>query len=51
MLFQLYFSVADLRRTAKQLKALGMKGEKHQTGISVLDPDGNRIVFVKAKPL
>ena len=51
MLFQLYFSVADLRRTAKQLKAIGMKGEKHQTGISVLDPDGNRIVFVKAKPL
>jgi catechol 2,3-dioxygenase-like lactoylglutathione lyase family enzyme len=49
--FQLYFSVADLRRAGKQLKALGMTAEKHQAGLSVLDPDGNRIVFVKAKPV
>ena len=50
MVFQIYFSVTDLRRAGKQLKALGTKVEKHQFGISVLDPDGNRIVFVKKTP-
>jgi catechol 2,3-dioxygenase-like lactoylglutathione lyase family enzyme len=49
MVFQLYFSVTDLRRARKQLKALGVTAEKHRAGLSVLDPDGNRIVFIKAK--
>ena len=51
VVFQLYFSVTDLRRTVNQLKALGLMVQKHQAGLSVLDPDGNRIVFVKAKPV
>jgi catechol 2,3-dioxygenase-like lactoylglutathione lyase family enzyme len=49
--FQLYFSVSDLRRARNQLKALGMTAERHRAGLSVLDPDGNRIVFVKVKPV
>jgi catechol 2,3-dioxygenase-like lactoylglutathione lyase family enzyme len=49
--FQLYFSVPDLRKAEKQLKALGMTTMKLKAGLAVSDPDGNRIVFVKAKPV
>jgi catechol 2,3-dioxygenase-like lactoylglutathione lyase family enzyme len=49
--FEMYLSVSDLRRAAKQLKALGVVVEKQKAGLSVSDPDGNRIVFVKAKPV
>jgi len=48
--FQLYFAVADLRRTRAQLKAIHLTVEKHRSSLSIQDPDGNRIVFVKAKP-
>ena len=48
--FQMYFSVPDLRRAAKQLKALHLTVEKHQNALAIQDPDGNRIVFVKGKP-
>jgi hypothetical protein len=48
--FQMYFSVPDLRRAAKQLKALHLTVEKHQNTLAIQDPDGNRIVFVKGKP-
>jgi catechol 2,3-dioxygenase-like lactoylglutathione lyase family enzyme len=50
MVFQMYFSVVDLRRAGEQLKALGLKVEKHKARLSVLDPDGNRIVFVNKTP-
>jgi len=49
--FQMYFSVPDLRHTAKQLKALHLAVEKHQNTLTIQDPDGNRIVFVKGKPV
>lgn len=48
--FQLFFSVSDLRRARAQLKALHLTAEKHSSMLAVLDPDGNRLVFVKAKP-
>jgi catechol 2,3-dioxygenase-like lactoylglutathione lyase family enzyme len=47
--FQMFFSVANLRRTAAQLKALHIPVDKHKSMLSILDPDGNRIVFVVAK--
>lgn len=47
--FQLFFGVSDLRRTAAQLKALQIPSEKHKSMLSIQDPDGNRIVFVRVK--
>ena len=48
--FQLFFSVSNIRRAGAQLKALHLTAEKHGSMLAVLDPDGNRLVFVKAKP-
>jgi catechol 2,3-dioxygenase-like lactoylglutathione lyase family enzyme len=48
--FQLFFSVSDLHRAEAQLKALHLTAEKHKFTLVVLDPDGNRIVFLKEKP-
>jgi len=47
--FVFYFGVADLRHTAAQLKALQIPVEKKKSTLSIHDPDGNRIVFVKGK--
>jgi catechol 2,3-dioxygenase-like lactoylglutathione lyase family enzyme len=47
--FRLLFSVPDLRRTAGQLKALQLPYLKDKSGLSIRDPDGNTIVFVKVK--
>jgi catechol 2,3-dioxygenase-like lactoylglutathione lyase family enzyme len=47
--FVFYFGVADLRATANQLKALKITVEKRPSTLSIHDPDGNRIVFVKVK--
>ncbi len=49
--FQLFFAVADLRRTGAQLKAMHLTIVSHGATLSIQDPDGNRIVFVKAKPV
>jgi len=49
--FQLFFSVSDLHRAGAQLKALHLTAENHKSTLAVLDPDGNRIVFVQRKPL
>jgi catechol 2,3-dioxygenase-like lactoylglutathione lyase family enzyme len=46
--FVLYFAVADLHSAAGQLKALNIPVEKKRSALSIHDPDGNRIVFVKA---
>lgn len=48
--FQMFFAVSDLRRTAKQLKALKIAVQKQKTALAIQDPDGNRIIFVKVKP-
>jgi hypothetical protein len=48
--FQLLLSVSDLRLAAAQLKALHLPGEKQESMLSIQDPDGNRIVLVRAKP-
>jgi catechol 2,3-dioxygenase-like lactoylglutathione lyase family enzyme len=48
--FQLFFAVGDLHRTEAQLKAMHLTIEKHKSKLSIEDPDGYRIVFVKAKP-
>jgi catechol 2,3-dioxygenase-like lactoylglutathione lyase family enzyme len=47
--FRLIFSVPDLSRTAAQLKALRLSVVKRKSELSVQDPDGNTIVFVKTK--
>jgi catechol 2,3-dioxygenase-like lactoylglutathione lyase family enzyme len=47
--FQLFFGVSDLRQTAVQLKALKIPVAKQKSTLSIHDPDGNRIVFVKVK--
>jgi catechol-2,3-dioxygenase len=44
--FQLFLATPDLRRVAGQLKALQIPVEKHKAMVSIVDPDGNRIVFV-----
>jgi catechol 2,3-dioxygenase-like lactoylglutathione lyase family enzyme len=49
--FQLFFGVDNLRSTAAQLKALQIPVEKYKSMLSILDPDGNRIVFVTGKQL
>ena len=48
--FIMYFSVPDLRHAEKQLKALHLTVDKHNNMLTIHDPDGNRIVFVKGKP-
>jgi catechol 2,3-dioxygenase-like lactoylglutathione lyase family enzyme len=45
--FQIFFGVSDLQRTAIRLKALHLAVEKHKSTLSISDPDGNRIVFIK----
>ena len=47
--FQLFFGVSDLRRTAAQLKALGIAVQKRKSTLSIQDPDGNRIIFAIVK--
>jgi catechol 2,3-dioxygenase-like lactoylglutathione lyase family enzyme len=49
--FQMYFSVANLRHAAQQLKALHLNVEKRNKMLTIQDPDGNRIVFVEGKPV
>ena len=49
--FQLYLSVPNLVRTGKRLKALGLTAVRQKSGLSVIDPGGHRIVFVKTKPV
>jgi catechol 2,3-dioxygenase-like lactoylglutathione lyase family enzyme len=44
---QIFFSVSDLGHTADQLNALHLSVEKQKSMLTVQDPDGNRIVFVK----
>ena len=48
--FQILLSVSDLRLAAAQLKALHLPVEKQESMLSIQDPDGNRIVLVRAKP-
>jgi len=45
--FLIYFPVSNLRDTAARLHALGLPVEKLGSMLTVQDPDGNRIVFVK----
>ncbi len=48
--FQLFFGVGDLRAAAAKLKALNIPVEKSKSMISIHDPDGNQLIFVKVKP-
>jgi catechol 2,3-dioxygenase-like lactoylglutathione lyase family enzyme len=48
--FQLFFGVGDLRQAAAKLKALGISVEKSKSMLSIHDPDGNQLIFVKQKP-
>jgi catechol 2,3-dioxygenase-like lactoylglutathione lyase family enzyme len=48
--FVLILSVTNFGRTVAQLKALRLAFEKHKSTLSIVDPDGNRIVFTKFKP-
>jgi catechol 2,3-dioxygenase-like lactoylglutathione lyase family enzyme len=45
--FEIYFPVSNLRDTAARLHTLGLPVERLGSMLTVQDPDGNRIVFVK----
>ena len=47
--FQLFFGVSDLRQAAAKLKALNIRVEKSKSMLSIHDPDGNQLIFVKVK--
>ena len=47
--FQLFLSVADLNRAGVQLDALQIPFEKHKSMLLIQDPDGNRVIFMKAQ--
>jgi catechol 2,3-dioxygenase-like lactoylglutathione lyase family enzyme len=44
---KMFFSVSDLGRTAGLLKTLHLSVEKQASVLTIHDPDGNRLVFVK----
>jgi catechol 2,3-dioxygenase-like lactoylglutathione lyase family enzyme len=44
---KLFFSVSNLKQTAARLKTLHLSVQKHGSTLTIQDPDGNRIVFVK----
>jgi catechol 2,3-dioxygenase-like lactoylglutathione lyase family enzyme len=48
--FQLFFGVSDLRQAAARLKALSIPVEKSKSMLSIHDPDGDQLIFVKVKP-
>jgi hypothetical protein len=48
--FQLFFSVPNLRRAAAELKARRIPAQRNKSMLSIQDPDGNLIVLVKMKP-
>ncbi len=45
--FEIYFPVSNLRDSAARLHTLGLPVERLGSMLTVQDPDGNRIVFVK----
>jgi catechol 2,3-dioxygenase-like lactoylglutathione lyase family enzyme len=45
--FTLYLAVADLQQTTSALSEARISVKKHGTALLIVDPDGNRIVFVK----
>jgi catechol 2,3-dioxygenase-like lactoylglutathione lyase family enzyme len=47
--FSLFLLTPDLRRAAAELKSLHIAAEKRRSMLSIQDPDGNRIVFLKAR--
>jgi catechol 2,3-dioxygenase-like lactoylglutathione lyase family enzyme len=44
---QMFFSVSDLRHVAARLSTLHLSVQKQASMLTIRDPDGNRIVFVK----
>jgi hypothetical protein len=48
--FRLFFGLGDLRQAAAKLKALNIPVEKSKSMLSIHDPDGNQLIFVKVKP-
>jgi catechol 2,3-dioxygenase-like lactoylglutathione lyase family enzyme len=46
--FELFLLAPDLRHVAAELKSLHIATEKRRSMLSIQDPDGNRIVFLKA---
>jgi len=46
---QILFGVSDLRQAAAKLKALKIPVEKSKSMLSIHDPDGNQLIFVKVK--
>jgi catechol 2,3-dioxygenase-like lactoylglutathione lyase family enzyme len=46
---QIFFSISDLDHTAAQLIALHLPVKKQRSTLTVQDPDGNQIAFVKWK--
>jgi catechol 2,3-dioxygenase-like lactoylglutathione lyase family enzyme len=45
--FTLFFSVSDLRQAESALSHAHLSVDKHEATLSIVDPDGNRIVFIK----
>jgi hypothetical protein len=44
---KIFFSVSDLESAASLLKTLHLPVEKQESMLTIQDPDGNRLVFVK----
>jgi hypothetical protein len=44
---KIFFNVSNLRRAAARLNAMYLPVEKQPSVLTIQDPDGNRIVFVK----
>jgi catechol 2,3-dioxygenase-like lactoylglutathione lyase family enzyme len=47
--FRLIFSVADLRQTAKRLRALNLSAKKQNGSLVVEDPDGDAMIFIEGR--
>lgn len=45
--FILYFSVSDLQQTASSLTKAHIPFEKHDSALTIVDPDGSRIILLK----
>jgi catechol 2,3-dioxygenase-like lactoylglutathione lyase family enzyme len=48
--FHVFFGVSDLRQAAARLKEFKIPVEKTKSMLSIHDPDGNQLIFVKVKP-
>ncbi|HTX41142.1 MAG TPA: VOC family protein [Acidobacteriaceae bacterium] len=49
--FRIFFSVPDLRGTLARLRTLGFAPSRHGSTLTIVDPDGDSIVFIRTRSL